>query len=97
MLILTIAAAAYLLGSLNGALVLGKLFKWPDVRQSGSGNPGATNIGRTLGAKPALYVGLFDLLKGSVAIWLASGAHLSEPVLLGCGILAVLGLSLIHI
>ena len=57
----------YLLGSIPWALVIGKVFYHTDVRQFGSGNPGATNTGRVLGRKPAVIVALLDGLKGTVA------------------------------
>lgn len=62
------ALAAYLLGSVNGGLVLGRL-KGVDIRQMGSGNAGATNAIRTQGTAFGLAVFAIDLLKG----WLASG------------------------
>jgi glycerol-3-phosphate acyltransferase PlsY len=60
--------AAYLLGSVNGGLVLGRL-KGVDIRQMGSGNAGATNAIRTQGTAFGLAVFVIDLLKG----WFAAG------------------------
>lgn len=62
---------AYLLGSLNSAVLITKFLKLPDPRTSGSGNAGATNILRTVGKNQALMVLLGDALKGIVAILLA--------------------------
>jgi acyl phosphate:glycerol-3-phosphate acyltransferase len=59
---------AYLLGSVIGSLVLGRL-KGVDIRQMGSGNAGATNAIRTQGAAFGMAVFAIDLVKG----WLASG------------------------
>ncbi|ANW99276.1 acyl-phosphate glycerol 3-phosphate acyltransferase [Thermoclostridium stercorarium subsp. thermolacticum DSM 2910] len=59
--------AGYLLGSLNGSLVIGKLFYKKDVRMYGSGNAGATNTLRSLGPKAAAAVTVVDLLKGILA------------------------------
>ena len=59
--------AGYLLGSLNGSLVIGKLFYKKDVREYGSGNAGATNTLRSLGAKAAAAVSIVDILKGILA------------------------------
>jgi len=59
--------AGYLLGSLNGSLVVGKLFYKKDVRKYGSGNAGATNTLRSLGPKAAAAVTAVDLLKGIIA------------------------------
>lgn len=54
---------AYLLGSLNTSLIVGK-FYGIDIRQHGSGNAGMTNTLRTLGKLPALFVIIGDVLKG---------------------------------
>lgn len=61
--------ASYLLGSLNGSLILGRLYGI-DVRRSGSGNPGGTNALRTGGARFALQVMLIDVGKGFLPPWL---------------------------
>ena len=54
----------YLVGSISWALVIGKLFYKTDVREFGSKNLGATNVGRTLGKIPAIIVAVLDALKG---------------------------------
>lgn len=63
--------ASFLLGAIPFAIVIGKLFYKVDVRQHGSGNPGATNTLRTLGTKAGLIVLLLDMLKGVAAVLLA--------------------------
>ncbi len=55
--------AAYLLGSVSFALILGRL-KGIDIRQHGSSNVGATNLGRTLGKKWGIACTLLDMGKG---------------------------------
>lgn len=55
---------AYLLGSINFAVILSKLFAGEDVRKSGSGNAGTTNVLRTVGKLPAILTFVFDILKG---------------------------------
>jgi acyl phosphate:glycerol-3-phosphate acyltransferase len=71
---------AYLLGSLSGSLLLGKL-RGVDIRNQGSGNAGGTNAFRTQGAKFALGVIVIDIGKGALAAWLglrfAQGAHVA--------------------
>lgn len=62
---------SFLLGAIPFAIVVGKLFYKVDVRQHGSGNPGATNTLRTLGTKAGLIVLLLDMLKGVAAVLLA--------------------------
>lgn len=58
---------SYMLGSLSGALLLGRLLG-KDVRAVGSGNAGATNALRAGGARFALAVLAVDLLKGLFAV-----------------------------
>jgi acyl phosphate:glycerol-3-phosphate acyltransferase len=62
--------AAYLIGSLSGSLILGKL-RGIDIRTEGSGNAGSTNALRTQGAKFAVGVLAIDVSKGLLATWLA--------------------------
>lgn len=64
--IILAALVGYLLGSLNGSLIVGRFYK-VDVRQHGSGNAGTTNTLRTLGKKAALFVLLGDIVKGVLA------------------------------
>ena len=59
------AACGYLLGSINPAVLIARVFG-KDLRQVGSGNPVATNVGRALGPKWAVLVGFLDILKGFV-------------------------------
>lgn len=61
--------AAYLLGSLSGSLLLGRL-RGVDIRRHGSGNAGGTNALRTLGWRFALGVVVIDVGKGALAAWL---------------------------
>jgi glycerol-3-phosphate acyltransferase PlsY len=64
--------AAYLLGSLSGALLLGRAYGI-DLRTVGSGNAGATNAMRARGPAFAFWVALIDVLKGVVAATLVAG------------------------
>ena len=64
----TKAVLAYLLGSLLGSLIVGRLRGGVDIRQQGSGNAGGTNALRTQGAAFAVWVMLIDVGKG----WLAT-------------------------
>lgn len=61
--------AAYLLGSLSGSLLLGRL-RGVDIRTQGSGNAGGTNAFRTQGPTFALGVVAIDIGKGALAAWL---------------------------
>jgi len=64
---------AYLLGSINTSIIISKL-KGSDIRNSGSGNAGATNTLRTYGKGAALVVVIFDALKGIAAVLFAKYA-----------------------
>jgi len=60
---------AYLSGSISSAILVSQLFRLPDPRTHGSGNPGATNVLRLGGAVPASLVLIFDVLKGTIPVW----------------------------
>ncbi len=63
--------AAYLLGSLSGSLLIGRL-RGVDIRTVGSGNAGGTNALRTQGWRFALGTVVIDIGKGALATWLAT-------------------------
>jgi glycerol-3-phosphate acyltransferase PlsY len=69
---------AYLVGSINSAIILSKVLKLPDPRTQGSKNPGATNMLRIGGKKIAAFVLLIDVLKGLSPILFAY-LHTSSP------------------
>jgi len=75
-----IAAVSYLLGSIPFGYVLVRIFRGEDVRRSGSGNIGATNVARKSPALGALTL-VLDAAKGSAAV--AFGMALS-PEAIGC-------------
>lgn len=66
----------YLAGSLPFAYLAGRLLKGVDLRTVGSGNLGATNVYRTLGAGPAVVVLLLDAGKGALPAALLPGLML---------------------
>ena len=61
---------AYLIGSIPTALIISTKFFGVDIRDYGSGNMGATNTFRVLGAKFGTVVMVFDILKGMLAVGL---------------------------
>jgi acyl phosphate:glycerol-3-phosphate acyltransferase len=67
---LLIVAGAYLFGSFPTGYLLVRLFRHQDIRQSGSGNIGATNVLRSGGKGLGAITFLLDMLKGSAAVWL---------------------------
>ena len=91
---------SYLLGSISGGMILGRL-NGVDIRAMGSGNAGGTNAFRTMGAKFAAGVLLIDVVKGFIAVHFVPLLNLGElipssevgvgflPIACGCG--AVLG------
>ena len=64
------AALAYLLGSIPSGYILVRVFRGEDVRQSGSGNIGATNVARSSTTLGVLTL-ILDTLKGLAAVLLA--------------------------
>src|SRR6185437_8800676 len=89
--------AAYIVGSIPFGLMIGKS-RGIDPRKAGSGNIGATNVGRLLGVKFFALVFTLDLLKGMLPT-LAAGAllhfaaadALSYALWLSVGFAAILG------
>jgi acyl phosphate:glycerol-3-phosphate acyltransferase len=85
---------AYLAGSIPAAYLAGRLTKGIDLREHGSGNLGATNVYRVLGAKIAALVFLVDVAKGALPVWLlprvTATAH-PELWAIAYGLLAVAG------
>jgi glycerol-3-phosphate acyltransferase PlsY len=71
-----LCAAAYLAGSIPFGILLAKA-KGIDLRQVGSGNIGATNVGRAMGKGWAVAVLAADAAKGFVPVWL--GRRLGMP------------------
>lgn len=81
---------AYLFGAIPAGAWVARLYGI-DIQKVGSGNTGATNILRTLGAGPALVVAAFDVLKGGIAVWLARLVGIEGYLLGGVALAAVLG------
>ena len=62
---------SYLVGSIPFGVLISKLYKLGDIRSTGSGNIGATNVLRT-GSKSAAFLTLImDITKGSIVVFLA--------------------------
>ena len=66
-----IGVVSYLLGSLNFSIILSEVVKKKDIRKSGSGNAGATNMMRTYGIKAAVGTMLGDIFKVAIGILVA--------------------------
>ncbi len=63
-----IILSSYIIGSINGGLILSKL-QGLDIRKKGSGNAGATNVLRVIGVKSGILVFIIDCLKGFLALY----------------------------
>lgn len=90
-----ICVLGYLLGGINGAILLSKLVEKDDVRRHGSGNAGFTNFFRNYGKRTSLLVILIDAAKAAASCllggWLLGKYGLrTEGLLLG-GLAATLG------
>jgi len=92
---IVLIVAAYLAGAIPFGLLIGR-FAGADVRLVGSGNIGATNVGRVLGKKLGILTLLCDVAKGFLPVWTA--AHLLPPaaanrelMVVSCGLAAVVG------
>lgn len=70
--------AAYLLGSIPTSIWVGKVFFGIDIREHGSGNAGATNTFRVMGAKAGIPVFVIDVVKGWFALYLARYSGIAE-------------------
>ena len=67
-----VAVIAYLLGSISFSVIISKKMAGFDVREKGSGNAGSTNVLRTVGKKAAVLTLICDVLKGVVAVLIAT-------------------------
>ena len=86
------AFLAYLLGSIPFGYLIVKLKEGRDVRSSGSGSIGATNVLRTAGRSSAVLTLVLDAAKGYSAVWLAGSiSHGSPQAVALAAIAAVLG------
>ena len=82
------AIISYLLGNLNGAVIVSSIYAHDDVRTHGSGNAGLTNFIRTYGPQIAIYVIAIDVGKAVLAclisgLLLRSSGYYTEGVAVG--------------
>lgn len=83
---------SYLLGSVPTGYMIAKHVMGIDIRQHGSGNPGAANVYRTVGKWAGISTFLIDGLKGFIPVCLAR--HFCPDnywVAIACGVIAILG------
>jgi glycerol-3-phosphate acyltransferase PlsY len=87
---------SYLLGSIPFSLIVGKLFFKKDIRNYGSGNLGATNVGRVINKKVGVLVLLLDVAKAVLAVLISYFAVRGQydditPFIYLSGIMAIIG------
>ena len=82
---------AYLIGGVPFAFLLARQMGGPDVRYSGSGNIGTTNVLRTIGIRAALSVLVLDVSKGYAMVLLAQRQGVDEVVQGGVALAVVTG------
>jgi glycerol-3-phosphate acyltransferase PlsY len=78
---------SYLLGSIPFGFLLVRIFRGQDIRQSGSGNIGATNVSRTSPTLGILTL-VFDALKGCAAVAITRTMFPEHPILMGVAALS---------
>ncbi len=83
--------AGYCVGSISFGLLVVRRLRGLDLRETGSGNPGATNALRSAGRGPALAVLLLDIVKGAVPILLGQRIGVAGPVLGATAVATVIG------
>lgn len=84
-----VAAGAYLIGSVDFGVIVPKMFG-VDIYTQGSGNPGATNVLRSMGRKAAAVVVVGDMAKGLAAAMLG-GLVVDKTTAFACAFFAVVG------
>jgi glycerol-3-phosphate acyltransferase PlsY len=82
---------AYLLGSVSTAVVIARLMGLQDPRETGSKNPGATNILRYGGKVAAILTLAGDILKGVIAVLIARALTTDDVIIALTGFAAFLG------
>jgi len=89
MTLIALTLLAYLLGSIPFAVIVSRLYRLPDPRSYGSGNPGATNVLRSGKKGAAALTLLGDAAKGWVAVYVAERYAAAEVVELAVAAAAV--------
>lgn len=82
--------AAYLLGGIPFGYLIVRMNTGRDIRDSGSGNIGATNVLRTTGRGAAVLTLILDILKGVTAVWLADRLTYHDPLWMSLAAVAVM-------
>lgn len=86
-----VLVAAYLLGSIPFAFLIARRWQGIDLRRSGSGNVGATNVMRTAGTRSAIAVVTLDIIKGAAVVALANKTVPGAVAPCAAGVAAIVG------
>ena len=89
--IILFTVLAYIIGSFSTAIITCKVMGIEDPRNTGSNNPGATNVLRHGGKKAAIITLFGDMLKGLIPVLLVTQLQLEAPVIALVGLFALLG------
>lgn len=90
---------SYVIGSTPTSIIVSRIVFKTDIREHGSGNAGGTNVFRTFGWKPALFVTLVDIFKGWLPAYIAGKLYFEnmlfsdnpDALMIVAGFAAVLG------
>ncbi len=88
----TLVAASYFIGSIPSGYLISLATYGVDIRERGSGNPGAANVFYVLGTGPGLATLITDVLKGFLTVWFAQNLFPQQGnLILLCGAAAIGG------
>ena len=83
---------SYLAGGIPSGYMIARRVKGIDIREHGSGNPGAANVYRIVGVGAGWATMIFDALKGYIPVLLAQHLYPGELwAAIACGALAIIG------
>ena len=92
MLLMTLLlVGSYLLGSIPTANIVSRSLKGVDLRSFGSKSVTSSNAGQLLGKRVQTVVGVLDILKGSIAVWVAQALGMGVQTQMLAGACAVAG------
>ncbi|MCE5311774.1 MAG: glycerol-3-phosphate 1-O-acyltransferase PlsY [Nitrospiraceae bacterium] len=90
MTVFILSVFAFLAGSIPTGLLIAKA-KGIDIRSTGSGNIGATNVMRSVGKESALFTLIGDIVKGAIPVVIGILLKLQQPELAVVGLSAIFG------
>ena len=82
---------SYMLGAVPSAYLVARWKRGIDIRQVGSRNVGGSNLRVPVGTWATITVGLLDIAKGALPVWLGQRAGLGDPGAILAGLAAVAG------